>query len=141
MKTLKVIAAALLIAFSDYAAKADNAEPEKMSAKYATTTYVDAVVYGKIKNFADMVDANATFTMKRGNKILSHSKKQMVDQLKAVEGVRQNCKVSTTIVENLPDQIVLKVNMDYEHFDKIDLVTLSLTKDGWKITNVASTFQ
>ena len=106
MKTLKVIAAALLIAFSDFAAKADNAEPEKMSAKYATTTYVDAVVYGKVKNFASMVDENATFTMKRGNTILSHSKKQVVAQLKAIERFKpDNGKIRIFLRPEMKEEI------------------------------------
>jgi hypothetical protein len=79
--------------------------------------------------------------MLRGTKVLSFSKTEVVDLLKANKNTEQDCVTSTSIVESNNDLAVVKVDMKYSSFTRSNYVTVTNTGSGWKITNVYSVFK
>ena len=142
MKTLKTLIAAVLIAFSiDAIAAMPDESSNKLSMDFAVKTYVDAISFGKIKGFADILDDDVKFTVSLGKKFLNYSKSEMIDFLKESEGTRQNCTTDYKIVDQGLSQAIVKVTMKYPDFSKVSFITFSNTSKGWKITNISSAFQ
>lgn len=141
MKTLKITLVALSLLFSNVVVKADGTKAEeKLTMKYAVSTYVDAVCHGKTTGLSDLINDDAKFTNTRGKQIITHTKNDILKSFNNLSGVEQNCQVKSTLVESTPDQVIIKVLMKYEGFEKTDFVTMGLTEKGWKITNVASSY-
>ena len=139
MKTLKTTLIALIITLTFTAVKA-NTPKEKLTMRYAISAYVDAFSQGKCSGFADLIDDSAKFSHMRGNKVICFSKSQIVESLKNQQNVVQNCATTTNIVENTGNLVVYKVQMKYDHFTRVNYVTMTDTGNGWKITNVSSVF-
>ncbi|GAA4330060.1 hypothetical protein GCM10023149_35110 [Mucilaginibacter gynuensis] len=139
MKTLKSIILGLALIIVTNVVKADDVA--KLTKDYAVATYIDALAHGKVEGLNDVFDSSAKFSMMRGNKVLSFSKKQMVDYLKTTENTEQECKVSSSTVENNGEVAIVKVDMQYNGFTRSNLVTVSNTGSGWKITAVHSVFK
>lgn len=139
MKTLKTILVALFITFT--AAKASTPTiNEKLTVRYAISTYLDAFTHGKTSGLADIVDDNAKFSHMRGQQVVSFSKIQILESLKNQQDVEQNCKTTARIVENSATLVVYKVQMKYENFSRVNYVTMTDTGAGWKITNISTVF-
>ena len=112
----------------------------KLTSNFTMQAYLDAVQHGKLKGFAQVIDENAKFTMQRGEKLISQTKSEMLAALKKLENVEQNCQVSQSVVQSLPNQIIMKVDMKYETFTRVNYVTLSESNSGWKVAQVSTTF-
>jgi len=140
MKTLKTIAAALLIAFSFSSFAADGTAKEKLEMNYATKVYIDAVAYGKIAPLPEVLDKNVKFTSTRGENILSHNRTEFLHILNSTENVKQNCNTEFSVVESTPSASVVKVIMKYDGFSKVSYLNLANTTKGWKITSVSTSF-
>lgn len=137
MKTLKTLAAALLVTLSVSAFAVDGSKSEKLEMNYALNTYIDAVTRGKIAPLDEVLDKDVKFTTTRGAKIFNHSKTAMLNSLKESENVVYNCVTEFNIVESTPTMSLVKVIMKYDGFSKINYVSLANTSKGWKITNVS----
>lgn len=140
MKTLKTIAAALLMVLSVSAFANDENKIEKLKINYALKTYVDAVAHGKIEGLADVLDKDIKFTITRGEQIINYNKVQMLNSLWHLQNVEQNCSTEFSIMESTPTQSVVKVTMKYEGFSKISYLSMANTNQGWKIVSVATSF-
>ncbi|MEJ7693910.1 hypothetical protein [Daejeonella sp.] len=140
MKTLKTIAATLLIAFSFSSFAADGTAKEKLEMNYALKTYIAAVTEGRIAPLPEVLDKEVKFTSTRGEKIISHNKIQMLNTLKVSENVKQNCSTSFSVVEGTPTFSVVKVTMKYDNFSRVSYLNLANTGNGWKITSVSTSF-
>ncbi|MDF3077277.1 MAG: putative lumazine-binding protein [Sphingobacteriaceae bacterium] len=141
MKTLYAAALALTFSLMAFAARANGTRAEKFSMKYTISTFVDAFAHGKISGLAQILDDKVKFTSSRGEKVLTYNKADILKMLKNIQGVEQNCKTEYSTIENLPGQIMMKVNMIYSSFTKSNYVTLSDTREGWKVTNISSIFE
>ncbi|MGV3686410.1 MAG: nuclear transport factor 2 family protein [Daejeonella sp.] len=140
MKTLKSIAAALLIAFSLSSFAADGTAKEKLEMNYALKTYIEAVTVGKITALPEVLDKNVKFTSTRGENIISHNRSEMLNVLKTTENVKQNCVTEFSVIESTPSASVVKVTMKYDNFSKVSYLNLANTTKGWKITSVSTSF-
>ena len=142
MKTLKSIMLGLALLIVCSAAKAnDNTEGENLTINYAINTYVDAMTRGKVQGLNEVIDQSAKFSMLRGKSVLSFTKSEMIESLKANKNVDQDCTTSTSIVESNSDLAVVKVDMQFDGFVRSNYVTIANTGRGWKITNVYSVFK
>ncbi len=140
MKTLKTITAALLIAFSFSSFAADGTAKEKLEMNYALKTYIAAITEGHIAPLTEVLDKDVKFSSTRGEKIISHSKAEMLNALKVSENVKQNCVTSYNVVEGTPSFSVVKVTMKYDSFSRVSYLNLTNTGNGWKITSVSTSF-
>ncbi len=140
MKTLKTIAAALLVVLSTSAFASDDTKSEKLNINYALNAYIDAVAHGKINGLNEVMDKDVKFTSTRGLEIIHHDKNQMLNLLKNHQNIEQNCITEFSIVESTPTQSVVKVTMKYDGFSKINYLSMSNTGKGWKIVSVATSY-
>jgi hypothetical protein len=142
MKTLKSILAALALIIVCGVAKANvTTEGDNLTRNFAINTYVDAMTRGKVQGFGDVVDQSAKFNLLRGKNVLSFTKGEMIESIKANKNTEQNCTTSTTIMESNSDMAVVKVDMQFDGFVRTNYVTVANTGKGWKITNVYSVFK
>lgn len=142
MKTLKLIALSLslIIAFGSAEAKQQESK-SKLTTNFTMQTYVDAIQHGRLKGLSAVIDDNAKFTMQRGDKLITLTKNEILNALKKQENIEQNCVVSQTLIQSLPNQMIVQVDMKYDNFTRINYVTLSESNSGWKVTQVSSTFK
>jgi len=140
MKTLKTIAATLLVVLSTSAFASDDTKSEKLNINYALNAYIDAVAHGKINGLNEVMDKDVKFTSTRGLEIIHHDKNQMLNLLKNHQNIEQNCITEFSIVESTPTQSVVKVTMKYDGFSKINYLSMSNTGKGWKIVSVATSY-
>jgi len=122
------------------AAKATTNDNSKLTQTYAVNTYVDAMTRGRLNGLNDVLDNSASFSMVRGKQVLSFDKKQMLDYFKTNRNTEQLCTTSTSVVESNANIAIVKVDMKYAEFTRSNYVTIANTGNGWKITNVYSTF-
>jgi hypothetical protein len=143
MNTFKLFTLTICFALSYEVSHAlqQDTKAEKMTMNYALQTYVDAIHFGKLRGLSQIIDENATFTMKRGDKLISNTKDEVLKAMKGQENVEQNCKITQSIVETLPTQMIVRVDMKYKTFTRTNFVTLSETNTGWKVSHVSSSFE
>jgi len=140
MKTLRSILLGLAMLAMCGVVKANTNDNVKLTQTYAVNTYVDAMTRGRLNGLNDVLDNSASFSMVRGKQVLSFSKKQMLDYFKTNRNTEQICTTSTSVVESNADIAIVKVDMKYADFTRSNYVTIANTGNGWKITNVYSTF-
>jgi hypothetical protein len=142
MKTLKSIILGLILLVVCSAAKATTyTDGDNLTQTYAINTYIDAMTHGKLKGLNEVLDQDAKFTMLRGKTVLNFSKDEMVESLGASKNVEQACTTTTSIVESNEAMAVIKVDMQFDGFLRSNMVTVTNTGKGWKITNVYSVFK
>ncbi|WP_184548897.1 nuclear transport factor 2 family protein [Mucilaginibacter sp. FT3.2] len=142
MKTLKSIIAALALIIVCGVAKANvKVEGDNLTRNFAINTYIDAMTRGKVQGLGDVVDQSAKFNLLRGKNVLSFTKSEMIESVKANKNTEQNCTTSTTVMESNADMAVVKVDMQFDGFVRTNYVTVANTGKGWKITNVYSVFK
>lgn len=140
MKTLQTLTAAFLITFSMSAFAAGEPNKKRFIMSYAVETYIDAMTNGDIKELPALLDSDVKFSSTRANKVVTYSKSAIVRSLKDIENVKQNCVSSYKVLEQNQAQALIKVSMKYKDFTKVNYVTMENTTDGWKITNVSSSY-
>ncbi len=141
MKTLKTIIAALLITATSIGfASAENSPSSKTRLNYAVSNLSSAFSHGKISNITSILDPSAKYTIcsTAGLKVLSKS--QLIEHLNVFKDIKQNCEMSSQIIDAGSNQAVVKLDMKYSDFTKSNLITLNLTGQGWKITNISTSF-
>ena len=107
---------------------------------YTIQTYIDATSYGKVKDIANILDYDVKYTITRGMEIKNFGKTDILTQLSHTKDVEQNCVTDYTVLEQTANQSIVRVSMKYEGFTKVDLVSMSNTSKGWKITNISSSY-
>jgi hypothetical protein len=140
MKTLKNVSAIVLIALSTSAFATENSKKEKFNLNYTVQKYIDALTYGKMEGISQVLDTDAKFTITGGKKILSYNRSQILASLQSIQNVQQNCVTGYSVVELNTSQAVVKVTMKYANFSRVNFLSMANTAEGWKITNVSSSF-
>jgi len=140
MKTLRSIMLGIAMLAFFGAAKANTNDNGKLTQTYAVNTYVDAMTRGRLNGLNDVLDNSVNFSMVRGKQVLSFGKKQMLDYFKSNRNTEQICTTSTSVVESNASIAIVKVDMKYADFTRSNYITIANTGNGWKITNVYSTF-
>jgi len=142
MKTLRTLIIGVALFAVCTAAKATiHTDEANMSKNFAINTYIDAMTRGKAEGMNEVLDPTVKFNVLRGTKVVSFSKKEMLDYLKTDKDVEQDCTTNTEIVQDDAAQSVVKVDMKYSGFVRTNYVTLANTGNGWKIINVYSVFK
>lgn len=142
MKMLKLITLSLCFILAFGSAEARQQESKtRLTSNFTMQAYIDAMHHGKLKGFSDVVEDNAKFTMQRGDKVIIQTKSDMLKALKKQENIEQNCKVSQSVIQTLPNQMIMQVDMKYDTFTRINYVTLSESSSGWRVSQVSSTFK
>jgi hypothetical protein len=142
MKTLKSIMLGMALLLVSVATNAASKTTHHSTTKdEVMDTYLNAVVHGKLGGIDNVIDDDAEFNMIRGNNVNTLHKQQILSTLKAGENIEQDCKCTKSVVQDSDDASVLKVEMKYADFTRIDLITAQRVAGGWKITKVDTSFK
>ncbi|WPU93405.1 nuclear transport factor 2 family protein [Mucilaginibacter sabulilitoris] len=142
MKTLKSIVLGLALLIVCGVAKANiYTDGENLTQDYAISTYIDAMTHGKLKGLNEVLDSDVKFSMLRGKTVLNFTRNEMLESLNASKNVEQECTTTTSVVESNEAMAVIKVDMQFQGFLRSNMVTVTNTGKGWKITNVYSIFK
>jgi len=135
MKILKSIMLGLaMLAVCNVASATNRADkPTKLQ---VLDIFMNAAAHGKLAGLDEVMDKDLEFNMKRGERTITVNKAQALDFYKASENVEQSCKCSTSIVEDNDRYSVMKVEMKYDTYTRVNVVTIKDTVSGWKITKV-----
>lgn len=137
--TFKTIAAALIMvtSLSSFAAvKIDplkNVESGKVIHTYLEATTLGTTVLNELL-FAD------DFEYRNANNNSRVGKKEYVKFLKANKGIQYNCESSYEILSQDGKVCVAKAVMTFDNFTRVDYITLTQEKDGWKVSAVETTY-
>jgi ABC-type lipoprotein release transport system permease subunit len=142
MRTLKSILLGLALLMVCGVTKAANGSALSNPTKdEVINTYLNAVVHGKLNGIEDAIDDDAQFNMMRGSDINTLSKQQILSSLKSNENIEQDCKCTSTVMQDSEDICVKKVEMKYSDFTRTDVVTAQRAGREWKITKVDTSFK
>jgi hypothetical protein len=141
MKTLKAMMvgmALLLVCGISQAAPSGHGNSTK---DQVIDTYLNAVVHGNLSGIDDAIDDDAQFNMKRGERVNTLTKTQVIDALKSNQGVEQDCQCVKTVVQDDDLKKVIRVDMKYTDYTRTDVITTEPAGHGWKITKVETSFK
>lgn len=140
MKTLKLTTIiGLLFLFGT--AKADKPKTHAaFTMKFSIAAFIDADTRGICDGLTDIIADNAKFDMMRGDQMITVTKKQLLNHMETLRGVEQNCTTKYAVLETRNNYALIKVEMKYPQFTRINYVTMNECSEGWKITNVTSVF-
>jgi hypothetical protein len=102
--------------------------------------YLNAVVHGKLTGIEGAIDNDVQFNMTRGENVNTLNKKQLLAALKANENIEQDCKCTSSIVQDDDGTVVRKVEMKYNDFTRTDVITAQRSGNNWKITKVDTSY-
>src|ERR1700749_3089394 len=145
MKTLKSIMLGLaLVAVCSAANATTHIAPVKLTHTVAgklskndvLNIYMNAAIHGKMENNEDVLASDVQFNIKRGDHTITANRTQMLAYLKGNENIEQDCKTTTTTVEDADDHVVVKIVMQYAGYTRTNLVTITNYSYGWLITKV-----
>jgi hypothetical protein len=141
MKTIKFSSVFLSVLLLIGVARADKPKNRSLlTMKFSINAFIDADTRGICDGLADIIDDYAKFNMIRSGQTWSFDKKQIVNQMLHLRGVKQNCTTTFNIMETYGNYALYKVEMRYPKFSRINYITMNECSEGWKITNVTSVF-
>ena len=142
MKTLKKMMMVLVVMFTCAATYAANSHtPNNPTKDEVITTYLNAVVHGKLAGIDDAINDDAQFTMTRGERSNTLNKRQMIENLRSSENVEQGCQCTKTVVQDSDDMTTQKVEMKFDDFTRTDVITAQRVGRGWEITKVETSYR
>lgn len=136
MKTLKSIVLGLALLVVGTIANAANKPAAVLTKNDVLNIYVNAVVHGKIDGLENVLAEDVKFTMYRGSAEVNLNKKNILASFKASENIEQGCTVTTTVLDETKNSMVVKVLMNYDGYTRTNLVTISLNSADFKITKI-----
>lgn len=129
----------LLTAGAAYSTTASAHAPTKDD---VITTYLNAVIHGKIAGLEDAIDDEAEFNLIRGSNVVHRlNKGEILSSLRSSANVDNDCQCTKTVVQDSDESSTLKVEMKYADFTRVDVITAQHAGHGWKITKVDTSFK
>lgn len=104
--------------------------------------FIDCHLNSNPRKLNTIMEDNAVVKFTRNNKLITHSKADVLKLLKSIEGVKQtNCQYEHTIL--FEDDCIVLVRVDFKYPSGIQQNFLSLekTQDKWKIVKVYRTYK
>lgn len=137
--TTIVTAVLMTLSFSSFASTTIN--PLKVKdAKEILLTYVEAISIGStdFNKFLFADDFQYENSANSNNK--KYGKKEYLEFLKQNKGTIYNCETKSKILDQTGNTAIAKTVLKFENFTRVDHITLTQTKDGWKICKVVSSY-
>lgn len=132
MKTLKSILLGLTLIIACTVAKADD-KPTKTD---VLNIFMDASAHGKLEKFESVVANDVEYNIQRGERTLKADRKQMLEFYKSNQNVDQACKCTATTIEDSDLYTIVRVEMKYDTYTRVNVITIKNTGSNWKITKV-----
>lgn len=138
-RTITTIAAAFIMMTSFSAFAANKLNPLKnMAAKNVVVSYVEATTLGNDLLNKHLFAKNFAYENQRnGDKF---GRKEYSNFLKANKGLKYNCSTSYALLTESAEACTAMATMKFAGFTRVDLITLSPSQDGWKVSKVVTTY-
>lgn len=135
--TTILTAVLMVISLSSYANSIVNPLKEKM-AKDILLNYVEATSIGSTAHntylFTDDFEYENTANHDKFNK------KDYLKFLKENEGITYQCKTTHEMLDQSGNTAVAKSTLVFENFIRVDYITMTQSKDGWKISKIITSY-
>lgn len=137
--TVTSIAAAIIMmtTFSAFAANTHN-PVKSMDSKSIVLSYVEATTLGNDQLQKELFAKNFSFeNLSNGDKYNAATYRSF---LKANKGLKYDCTTSYELLTETADECTAKATMKFANFTRVDLITLSKSQEGWKLSKVLTTY-
>jgi len=136
MKTLKSILFGLALLVATGVANAKPNTANTLSKNDVVSVFTNAVIHGNLQNLDQALAKDVEYTIYRGAKTFKLNKQALLDSFKASENVEQSCQYSTSIVSDIDNTMVLRLNMQYDGYVRTSTITIKQQGQDWKITSI-----
>ncbi len=114
---------------------------DKESVQYTVNAYIAKIQLGYYsKELKNIYADNVKFNINRNGNIITHGKAEELAFMKANQGVKMQCKVTSNMIFSSDSYCLVKVSSKFSNFVREDLVTLYKINKSWQITEVTSVF-
>lgn len=141
MKTLNTLTAAILFFLSVSAFASNDAKDAKLTMDYTIQTFIDAMAHGKTKSLPKVLDGDIKLTTAIKDKIINYNRSEILQSLKNIENIEQNCNASYSIIDQDSSMAAVKVTLKFPGFTKTSFLNMANTTSGWKITSISETYK
>lgn len=136
--TLSIVALVLTISLSSFAGNMKRING--ISVTHVMDHYLGYLIQGQGTLDERLFTKDFEMTVYAQTNERKINKKQLVRFLKKTKGLSYDCETSYKILDASPRCTIVKASMSFEHFTRVDYITLCLEKDDWKISKVVSTY-
>jgi len=139
-KTIVSITAAVLmtVSFSSFASSVYK-PLEAKAAKEILANYVSATSIGINDLHKSVFTTDFKFVNEANNS--TYGKKDYLKFLNENKGVSYDCVTSHEIIDQNNDVVVAKTTYKFSDFTRVDHISMTQTKSGWKINKIATSYQ
>ena len=144
MKILKtiILGTALMALFGTAGAAKFTRNVPPLSLEDVLKTYVEATTQGNVVGFEKILSNNVTFTTTRNDNVITLKKEDVLNNLKANAGIKQDCTTTTTLLTATRESTVYEIDVKYADYVRADYITIvGNDESGWKITKVNTTIK
>jgi len=136
--TIATIAAAVLMTLSLSSFASTNNPLKLKGATEILLTYTEATTIGTTDMNKYLFTADFQYeNLANNNKA---DKKAYLKFLKQNEGLTFDCKTKTEILDQTGNTAIAKTSYAFKDFTRVDHITLTQTKEGWKISKVITSY-
>lgn len=139
-KLINLLFATILIVSTSAFVRAETGAERLNTADKALNLYVAAITQGETQYANELFSEQYRQHSSNQSKSFSHNKQDVIAFLKGNKNIKQNCSTTYHIVETSTSYVLARVEMKYEGFSKIDLVSLSMENGNWKVNQVMSSY-
>ncbi|NGM62188.1 hypothetical protein G5B30_09700 [Sphingobacterium sp. SGG-5] len=136
--TLSIAAVVLTLSLSSFASTTKT--PSGISITYVMDHYIGYLMQGQGTLDERLFTKNFEMTVYAQDNERKINKRQLVRFLKKTKGLSYDCETNYKILDASPRCTIVKASMAFEHFTRVDYITLCLEKEDWKISKVVSTY-
>lgn len=138
-RTILTIATVVMMVFTLSAfASEKNAPSINMSTKSLMSYYLEATTLGSL-DLSNYLFAD-NFEYKNSANNNTFNKKEYLAFLKLHKGLKFDCETNYQLLDQSGQTCLAKATMNFNNFTRVDYITLTQSKDGWKISNVLTTY-
>jgi len=118
-----------------------NATPGPNDYKKIILDFIDSHMNANYKKLNKIMNEDATFKIPRGENVVVQTKASLVDDMKTLGEVKQNCESKYEVVAQSNSLVIARVDFNYENTVQQNFLILEKNADKeWKITQVCKIF-
>jgi len=138
-RTITSIATVLLMVMTLSSFATSNSNPLKYKdAKEILLTYTEAASEGNIEFNNFLFTENFKYSNKANE--TTYTKKAYISFLNSNKGLQYNCETKHEVLNTSTKMAVAKTTFKFDCFTRVDHITLVQTDEGWKISNIVTSY-
>lgn len=138
MKKIIITITTAIMLISTFSAFASNNPLEKLNSTSIVATYVEAITLGNYDLSGHLFAED--FEYQNSTNPAKYNKKQYTKFLKENKGTKYDCVTTYTVLDETGNSCVAKATMKFATFTRVDHITLTRSKDSWKVSKVITTY-